>query len=51
MLNEVNNDADFLKRVITRDETWIYGYDVETKAQSSQWKSPEEQRPKKICQV
>lgn len=51
MLNEVNDDPDFLKRVITGDESWVYGYDVETKAQSSQWKSPEEPRPKKARQV
>jgi len=27
---------NFLKDVITGDETWVYGYDVETKVQSSQ---------------
>jgi len=32
-LNEVNVDSDLLKRVITGDETWVYGYDIETKAQ------------------
>jgi len=29
----------------------VYGYDIETKAQSSQWKLPEEPRPKKARQV
>ena len=29
-LNEVNDDAELLKCIITGDETWIYGYDVET---------------------
>jgi len=29
MLNDVNDDPDLLKRVITGDETWVYGYDVE----------------------
>ncbi|UYV62125.1 hypothetical protein LAZ67_1007912 [Cordylochernes scorpioides] len=38
-------------RVITGDEAWVYGYDVETKAQSSQWKLPHEPRPKKARQV
>lgn len=47
MLADVADDPDLLKRVITGDETWIYGYDVETKAQSSQWKFSEEPRPKK----
>ena len=45
-----NNDPDFLKKVITGDESWVYGYDPETKAQSSQWKSPESPRPKKARQ-
>ena len=47
LLNDVNDDPDLLKRIITGDETWVYGYDVETKSQSSQWKRPEEPRPKK----
>ena len=51
MLNEVNEDPDFLKRVITGDESWVYGYDVETKAQSPQWKTPEEPTPKKARRV
>ncbi|XP_029174521.1 uncharacterized protein LOC114943111 [Nylanderia fulva] len=29
MLNDVNDDPDLLKRVITGDETWVYDYDVE----------------------
>ena len=51
LLNDVNDDPDLLKRVITGDETWVYGYDVETKAQSSQWKQSDEPRPKKARQV
>ena len=47
----LHNDHDFLKRVITGDESWIYGYDPETKQQSSQWKSPSSPRPKKVRQV
>ena len=35
-----NDDETFLSRVITGDESWVYGYDSETKQQSSQWKSP-----------
>ena len=45
-----NDDPDLLKKVITGDESWVYGYDIETEDQSSQWKSPEEQRPKKVCE-
>lgn len=51
MLNDVNDDPDLLKRVITGDESWVYGYDIETKVQSSQWKSQGEPRPKKARQV
>ena len=29
-LNEVNDDAELLKSIITDDETCVYGYDVET---------------------
>ena len=46
MLNDVNDDPGFLKKVITGDESWVSGYDVETKAQSSQWKHTESPRPK-----
>ncbi|UYV65404.1 hypothetical protein LAZ67_3004252 [Cordylochernes scorpioides] len=37
MLDSVRDDPNFLQRVITGDEAWVYGYDVETKAHSSQW--------------
>jgi hypothetical protein len=33
-----SDDATFFPRVITGDKSWIYGYDPETKQQSSQWK-------------
>ena len=32
------------------DETWVYGYDPETRVQSSQWKLPSSPRAKKACQ-
>ena len=51
MLDSVRDDPNLLQRVITGDESWVYGYDVETKAQSSQWKLPHEPRPKKARQV
>ena len=34
--------------VITEDETWLHHYDPETKAQSSQFKHPEEPAPRKF---
>jgi len=36
LLDLSNTDENFLKNVITGDETWVYGYDVETKVQPSQ---------------
>ena len=38
MLTTFNDDPDLLKKVITGDESWVYGYDIETIAQSYQWK-------------
>jgi len=32
-----NGGENFLEEIITGDETFVYGYDVETKMQSSQW--------------
>jgi len=46
-----SDDETFLCRVITGDESWVYGYDPETKQQYSQWKSPTSPRPKKARQV
>ena len=50
-LTTFNDDPDLLKKVITGDESWVYGSDIETKALSSQWKRPEEPRPKKAHQL
>ena len=47
MLKMFSNNPDLLQKVITGDESWVYSYGIETKAQSSQWKRPEEPRPKK----
>ncbi|XP_011867391.1 PREDICTED: putative uncharacterized protein FLJ37770, partial [Vollenhovia emeryi] len=50
LLDTANTDG-FLNTVITGDESWVYGYDPETKRQSSQWKHPDFPRPKKARQV
>jgi histone-lysine N-methyltransferase SETMAR len=44
---QARDDPNFISNTITGDETWVYGYDPETKQQSSQWKSPNSPRPKK----
>ena len=41
------NNPNFLSRVITGDESWMYGYDPETKQQCSQCNTPSSRRPKK----
>ena len=51
MLDCVKSDFNFLNTVITGDESWVYGYDPETKVQSSQWKHSSSPRPKKARQV
>ena len=35
MLDSKNSDPDFINAIITGDESWLYGYDPETKSQSS----------------
>jgi len=48
---QARDDPNFISNIITSDETWVYGYDPETKQQSLQWKSPNSPWPKKVCQV
>jgi hypothetical protein len=40
-----------MKRIITGNETWVYGYNVETKMQSSQRVGKNLPRPKKAQRV
>jgi hypothetical protein len=40
-----------ISRIILGDESWVCGYDPETKQQSSQWKSPQSPRAKMVQQV
>jgi hypothetical protein len=48
---QAREDPNFISNIITGDETWVYGYDPETKQQLLQWKSPNSLRPKKARQV
>jgi transposase len=45
MLECTNGDPEFLKTMITGDETWVYRYDAEMKVQSSHWKHSSSPRP------
>jgi len=51
MLDYASGNLGFLNIVTTGDESWVYGCDLETKAQSSQWKHSTSPRPKKARQV
>ncbi|UYV70423.1 hypothetical protein LAZ67_7002950 [Cordylochernes scorpioides] len=46
-LEATTDDPELLKRVITGDETWIYGFDSETTQQASEWRFKNEPTPKK----
>ena len=51
-LNWYEREGDrFLDNIITMDETWIWEYDPETKAESSVWKTSKSPPPKKarVC--
>jgi histone-lysine N-methyltransferase SETMAR len=50
-LKQARDDPNFISNITTGNETWVYGYDPETKQQSSQWKSPNSTRQKKARQV
>lgn len=48
-LNEVSDKAELLKRIITKRNIGVYGYDIETncKAQWFQWRHLKSTRSKK----
>jgi len=47
LLERIQSDRNFLKNVITGDETWIFEYDPETKRQNKEWHTSASPRPKK----
>ena len=50
LIQTITNEPDFLKNVTTRDESWVYGCDLEMKVQSSQWESTGSPHLKKVWQ-
>jgi hypothetical protein len=44
---QAEHDSNFVSNIITDNESWVFGYDAETKQQSSQWKTSTSPRPKK----
>ena len=47
LLELIENDENFFKRVITGDERWIFEYDPDTKRLSSEWHTSNSPRPMK----
>ena len=47
LLERIRNDRNFLKNVITGEETWIFEYDPETKRQRMERHTSASPRPKK----
>ncbi|UYV76636.1 hypothetical protein LAZ67_14001544 [Cordylochernes scorpioides] len=37
-------DPEWKDKIITGDETWVYGYDPETKRQSAEWRGQDNQK-------
>jgi len=47
ILQNTENDPNFLENVITCNESWFSQYDPESRLQSMHWKSPSSPRQKK----
>ena len=47
ILEQLETEPNFVKRVVTGDESWIFEYDPLSKRQSLKWKSALSPRPKK----
>ena len=50
ILQNIENDPNFLENIITCDESWFFQYDPESKCQYMHWKSPSSPRQKKARQ-
>ena len=47
LLGRLEIEPNFLHKVITGDESWLFDYDPETKRQSEEWQTKSSPRPKK----
>jgi len=50
ILQNTENDPNFLENIITYDESWVFQYNPESKHQSVHWKSLSSPRQKKAQQ-
>ena len=46
-----DDPSDFIKRVVTQDETWVHHFDPKSKMQRKQWKHPRSPPPKNFNRV
>ncbi|UYV73903.1 hypothetical protein LAZ67_11001358 [Cordylochernes scorpioides] len=51
IISAYENDSNFLKSIVTGDETWCFQYDPKTKRQSAEWKSKNSPQAKKTRKV
>ena len=49
LLGRLKIEPNFLNKVITGDESWLFDYDPETKRQSENWHMKSSPCPKKAC--
>jgi len=49
LLGRLEIEPNFLHKVITGDESWVFDYDPETKWQSEEWHTKSSPHPKKAC--
>jgi len=47
LVGKLETEPDFLDKVITRDELWVFDYDLETKRQIAEWHMKSSPCPKK----
>ena len=50
-LKQARDNPNFIYHITPVNETWVYGYDPDTKQHTSQWKSPISPRPKKSASI
>jgi len=48
LLGRLENEPNFLHKVIAGDESWVFDYVPETKRQSEEWHTKSSPRPKKV---
>ncbi len=49
LLMKIKEGTDWMERVVTGDESWVFRYDPETRRQSRTWMAEGEPHPKRGC--